>query len=208
MNNHELNYSNNPTNDPTGWENMQDDHDLNRLEKVWNLYKQEIVKNTGPFITEVFDDQTCKDLMLEYHEDPGMGADEMVDLLSSAFEIEPPKMVKEYTEGFAGAFNRDQNIIRINQKAIPNYAKEYHISMPVAELGIIAHEMWHAYQHKEANDPSCESSKKYQGAFKNYIGCYEDSTDTEYLDYQLQYVELEAKFFQHHVSARLAKVEN
>ena len=95
----------------------------------------------------------------------------------------PPEIVfyNSEVEGEYGGYFPDTNTLEIN---------EYMLYENDEAADTVAHELWHAYQHERAMNPQSAKDYQYQYGFDNYI-----SPDEDFIGYQNQLVESEARIF-------------
>ena len=114
----------------------------------------------------------------------------------------------EYVEGILG-FEDPPNIVYYNNPVQGDYGGYYpstntlrvneHMLYENEEAAdTIAHELWHAYQHERAKNPSSEKDYLYQYGFENYI-----SPQVDFTAYQDQLIEAEARAFAQQFKDRL-----
>ena len=107
----------------------------------------------------------------------------------------PPKMVllDDLPNRVYGGYISEINTIVINENKLDD---------PTVAVDIVAHEMWHAYQHQCAMDPTSEKGREYKDGFDNYIdGKYNPE------GYENQMVEVEARDFAQVYVDELTKME-
>ena len=107
----------------------------------------------------------------------------------------PPEVVfrDDMVDGTYGGYNPETNTMEINENMLDN-------SEEAADT--IAHEMWHAHQQQEAQDPNSEKGHEYQDGFDNYI-----SPEYDFEGYQNQMVEAEARDYAQGFKDRLAGIK-
>ena len=95
-------------------------------------------------------------------------------------------------DGSYGGYSPDSNTIEINQNMLDDSAET---------VDTIAHEMWHAYQHQCAQDPTNEKGQEYQEGFEIYI-----SPEYDFEGYENQMVKAEARDYAQGFKDRLKGV--
>ncbi len=102
-------------------------------------------------------------------------------------EESPLLRLYEADECNCGAFNSYSNTIDINRNILND---------PNEVVDTLAHEIRHAYQYQRASICETDTDKLYDFNFKHYIVPeYVDGHCVNYLDYQDQFIEVEARAF-------------
>ena len=91
-----------------------------------------------------------------------------------------------------GYYDFESNTIGINSCELNN---------PIALLNTISHEMRHAFQYDKSNHPENDKEKMYRLNFEFYISPVftEDGECVNFLEYQDQFIEAEARAFANYV---------
>ena len=103
----------------------------------------------------------------------------------------PPKIVyyNNPVDGDYGGYLADRNMLEVNEHML--YENE-------EAADTIAHELWHAYQHERAKNPTSTKDYLYQYGFDNYV-----RPEDDFSAYQDQLVEAEARAFAQQFKDRL-----
>jgi soluble cytochrome b562 len=143
-------------------------------------------------ILDNFNESNWSDLALE---DQKQSMTELADYVAADTGNEnPPEIVfrGDMSDGTYGGYNPSTNTIEINENMLDN-------SIEAADT--IAHEMWHAFQQQEANDPNSPRGQEYQEGFDNYI-----SPEYDFEGYENQMVEAEARDYAQGFKERITGV--
>jgi len=118
--------------------------------------------------------------------------------LADKLGIKPPPIVAPFVDEpyHCGYYNSSTNIIRVNVNLFNN-SKE--------TLDTIAHETWHAYQHKCADRGETVKDVLYAYNFKYYITTSKDANGKTigFNEYQSQLVEAEARAFANQIKEKV-----
>jgi hypothetical protein len=168
----DLNYGANAIETERAEQNNSTGEDLNR-------YSRDARVERLDSILDNFQEDNWSDLSLEQKKQS------MTDLANyvaaDTGNDDPPKIVfrDDMADGSYGGYSPDSNTMEINVNMLDD-------SIEAADT--VAHEMWHAHQHRCAMDPASEKGQDYQDGFDNYI-----SPDYDFEGYQNQMVEAEAR---------------
>jgi len=119
----------------------------------------------------------------------------LFDYVNDVLGLENPPNIEYYNEpekGNYGGYNPATNTLSIN---------EYMLYDSNEAADTVAHELWHAYQHERASNPSSPKDFQYQFGFDNYIRPSDD-----FDGYQSQLVEAEARAFADQFKGALAQI--
>ena len=116
--------------------------------------------------------------------------EELIFVVSKALGIEKVPKVKFYSNGddSYGGFIQDKNTIELNKRFLDD---------PKEMVNTAMHETRHAYQHMRAGMLENSTDQMYKNNFDNYIYPIRDKNGNwiNFLDYQDQFVEAEARVF-------------
>lgn len=138
---------------------------------------------------ENFDSGTWEGLTLDEQKDA------MTDLAEYVKDVigfdNPPQIVyyNNPVNGDYGGYSPESNTLAVN---------EYMLYDNEEAADTVAHELWHAYQHQRASNPQSTKDYQYQYGFDNYI-----SPEDDFMEYQNQLVEAEARAFAQQFKDRL-----
>lgn len=136
-----------------------------------------------------FQSDTWENLSIDEQKDVMNGLAEYVEDVIG-FE-NPPKIVyyNNPVDGDYGGYLADRNMLEVNEHML--YENE-------EAADTIAHELWHAYQHERAKNPTSTKDYLYQYGFDNYV-----RPEDDFSAYQDQLVEAEARAFAQQFKDRL-----
>lgn len=136
-----------------------------------------------------FQSDTWENLSIDEQKDAMNGLAEYVEDVIG-FE-NPPKIVyyNNPVDGDYGGYLADRNMLEVNEHML--YENE-------EAADTIAHELWHAYQHERAENPTSTKDYLYQYGFDNYV-----RPEDDFSAYQDQLVEAEARAFAQQFKDRL-----
>ncbi len=164
--------------------NSSEGVDLNKYSKEAN------VEQVDAALDNFRQDNWC-DLSLEEQK---QSMTELADCVAADTGNEnPPEIVfrGDMNDGEYGGYNSESNTLEINQNMLGDSAEA---------ADTVAHEMWHAYQHQCALDPTNEKGREYQEGFDNYI-----SPEYDFEGYENQMIEVEAREYAQRFRDKLAK---
>lgn len=136
-----------------------------------------------------FQSDTWENLSIDEQKDAMNGLAEYVEEVIG-FE-NPPEIVyyNNPVDGDYGGYSAATNTLEVNEHML--YENE-------EAADTIAHELWHAYQHERAENPSSTKDYLYQYGFDNYV-----RPEDDFSAYQDQLVEAEARAFAQQFKDRL-----
>ena len=138
-------------------------------------------------ILEKFEENEWKSLSEHERTDT---IEDLILAVSKALGIEKAPKVKFYSgdDGTYGGFIQEKNTIEINKRFLDD---------PKEMVNTATHETRHAYQHMRANILDNKTDQIYKDNFDNYIYPIRDKNGNwiNFLDYQDQFVEVEARVF-------------
>ena len=144
-------------------------------------------------VLDNFRDSRWSDLSLEGKK---LSITELADFVAEDTGTDnPPNIVfrDDMPDGSYGGYSADTNTIEINENMLDDSAEA---------ADTIAHEMWHAFQHQEAQDPTSEKGPEYLEGFDNYI-----SPEYDFEAYENQMVEAEARDYAQGFKDRLSNLK-
>ena len=116
--------------------------------------------------------------------------EDLVFVVSKALGLDKVPKVKFYSgdDDAYGGFIQDKNIIELNKRFLDN---------PKEMVNTATHEIRHAYQNMRANMLENETDRMYKNNYDNYVHPIRDKNGNwiNFLDYQDQFVEVEARAF-------------
>lgn len=136
-----------------------------------------------------FQSDTWENLSIDEQKDAMNGLAEYVEEVIG-FE-NPPEIVyyNNPVDGDYGGYSAATNTLEVNEHML--YENE-------EAADTIAHELWHAYQHERAENPTSTKDYLYQYGFDNYV-----RPEDDFSAYQDQLVEAEARAFAQQFKDRL-----
>lgn len=136
-----------------------------------------------------FQSNTWENLSIDEQKDAMNGLAEYVEDVIG-FE-NPPEIVyyNNPVDGDYGGYSAATNTLEVN---------EYMLYENEEAADTIAHELWHAYQHERAENPTSTKDYLYQYGFDNYV-----RPEDDFSAYQDQLVEAEARAFAQQFKDRL-----
>lgn len=160
-----------------------DEYDFQGVDCYENV--EELDKDLQPF-----ESGTWENLSLEEQKDSIRNlADYVIDVTG----LENPPRIEYYDsakEGDYGGYSQSDNVLYINEHML--YQND-------EAADTVAHELWHAFQHERATNPTTRLDAMYAANFADYIS----PEDNDFVDYQSQLVESEARAFALQIKNRL-----
>lgn len=125
----------------------------------------------------------------------------LANYITETLELDNPPNIEFYftqDSGDFGGYSPSNNTLSINEYTLSsgNVCEGVRANYEAADT--VAHELWHAYQHQGAENPSNIRDIQYRAGFDNYVSPSED-----FGMYQSQLVESEARAFAAQVKTRL-----
>lgn len=161
----------------------------------WEKNKEEIKDVVRPFVEKFKNSDHDKIISRFYkYEDFKPAGNALYSSLSEVLDIDPEmKYETSFEEKPKSFYKHSNNSIVIRTGIGDSRLGKKELACKI--FNIIAHEMFHAYQHKVSNS-DMERSELYSYEFNNY-----KSTETHCTnDYASQFVEMEAMFFGFNIS--------
>lgn len=125
----------------------------------------------------------------------------LAEYVSDTIGLDNPPNIEFYNtpdSGDFGGYSGDTNTLYINEYTLSDANTGEGVRTNYEAADTVAHELWHAYQHQCAKNPTSIRDYQYQYGFDNYI-----RPEDGFSDYQSQLVESEARAFAEQVQTRL-----
>lgn len=170
--------------------------------------REDMEKRIVPYVEKI-NDYVRKSIVDAYHESLKDGCKETIRLLSHILEIKRPDLVIADIDS-PGLYSEKNNTVTLNVN-LPRDLQEKTtlLKKKPTVLGIVAHEMWHAYQHDVARKGDTPEAEMYREEILKYreVACMDTFRKRRDVQTRINYVtqpmEMEANLFAELVEEKL-----